>query len=128
MWAHLEFEYYMRGRKYLWSHPFEGVLENLRRRMVETESDSVRERLSSYLSPHECPVCHGARLNPVSLAVTVGGLSIDRFNALSVGEALKFVTGLELDAEKSVIAAPLVAKDVHSAGLSLLESLAQNFV
>jgi len=104
----LEFEYYMRGRKYLWSHPFEGVLENLRRRMVETESDSVRERLSSYLSPHECPACRGARLNPVSLAVTVGGLSIDRFNALSVAKALDFIDGLKLDAEKSVIAAPLV--------------------
>ena len=105
---HLEFEYYMRGRRYLWSKPFEGVLENLRRRMVETESDSVRERLGAYLSPHECPVCHGARLNPVSLAVTVGGLSIDRFNALSVAEALKFVTSLKLDAEKRVIAEPLV--------------------
>ena len=104
----LEFEYYMRGRKYLWSHPFEGVLENLRRRMVETESDSVRERLSAYLSPHECPVCRGARLNPVSLAVTVGGLSIDRFNALSVSGALDFIDSLDLDAEKRVIAAPLV--------------------
>ena len=101
---HLEFDYYIRGKKYRWSKPFEGVLENLRRRMVETESDSVRERLKSYLAPQICPACHGARLNPVSLAVTVGGLSIDKFNALSIAEAAEFLNDLVLDKEKSQIA------------------------
>ena len=100
----LEFDYHIRGKKYRWSKPFEGVLENLRRRMVETESDSVRERLKSYLAPRPCPVCHGARLNPVSLAVTVGGLSIDKFNALSIAQAGDFLANLQLDQEKSAIA------------------------
>jgi len=100
----LEFDFRMRGRKYHWSKPFEGVLANLQRRYAETESDSVREYLGRFLSPHPCPECGGARLNPVSRAVTVGGLSLDRFNALSVGEALKFVTSLELSAEESHIA------------------------
>ena len=109
----LEFDYYMHGRKFHWSKPFEGVLENLRRRVAETESDSVRERLSSCLSPRECPVCHGARLNPVSLAVTVGGLSIDRFNALSVEDALKFVQGVELNGEQRLVAAEIL-KEVSS--------------
>ncbi len=104
----LEFDYYMHGRKYHWSKPFEGVLENMHRRMTETESDSVRERLGEYLSPRECPACHGSRLNPVSLAVTVGGLAIDRFNALSVEAALKFVSELKLDAEHAVIAADIL--------------------
>ena len=104
----LEFDYYMHGKKFHWSKPFEGILENLRRRMVETESESVRERLSAYLSPRECPACHGARLNPVSLAVTVGGLSIDRFNALSVAAARDFVTDLKLDGEHAVIAGKLL--------------------
>ena len=109
----LEFDYYMHGKKYRWSKPFEGVLENLRRRMVETESDSVRERLGEYLSPRECPVCHGARLNPVSLAVTVGGMSIDRFNALSVAGALDFISSLRLDGEHAVIASDVV-KEIRS--------------
>lgn len=99
----VEFDYYMHGKKYRWSKPFEGVLENLRRRMVETDSDSVRERLSSYLSPRRCPACGGARLNPVSLAVTVGGLSIAQFNALSVERALQFASSLELTAEEQKI-------------------------
>ena len=109
----LEFDYYMHGKKFHWSKPFEGILENLRRRMVETESESVRERLSAYLSPRECPACHGARLNPVSLAVTVGGLSIDRFNALSVAAARDFVTDLKLDGEHAVIAGD-VLKEIRS--------------
>ena len=109
----VEFDYYMHGRKYHWSKPFEGVLENLRRRVAETESDSVRERLSSCLSPRECPACHGARLNPVSLAVTVGGLGIAQFNELSVEKALEFISQLELDDEQRAIASEIV-KEVSS--------------
>ncbi|MBR2910929.1 MAG: excinuclease ABC subunit UvrA, partial [Lentisphaeria bacterium] len=104
----MEFDYYMHGKKYHWSKPFEGVLENLRRRVSETESDAVRERLSSCLSPRECPACRGARLNPVSLAVTVDGLAIDKFNALSVEKALKFVSDVKLNEEQSAVAADIL--------------------
>ncbi|MCQ2379017.1 MAG: excinuclease ABC subunit UvrA, partial [Victivallaceae bacterium] len=79
----------------------------------ETESDGVRERLSANLSPRPCPACRGARLNPVSLAVTVGGLSIDRFNALSVEKASGFISQLKLDGEQGKIAADLV-KEISS--------------
>ncbi|MBE6392257.1 MAG: excinuclease ABC subunit UvrA [Lentisphaerae bacterium] len=104
----LEFDYRMHGRKFHWSKPFEGVLENLNRRLTETESDSVRERLSSYQSPRVCPECHGERLNPVSLAVTVGGLSIAQFNALSIARAREFIDGLKLNAEEEQIAGEVI--------------------
>ena len=104
----MEFDYTMHGKRYHWCKPFEGVLENLRRRMTETESDSVRERLSSCLSPRECPACKGARLNPVSLAVTVDKLAIDKFNALSVEKALKFISGITLNEEQSMVAADIL--------------------
>ena len=100
----LEFDYHIRGRKFHWSKPFEGVLANLQRRLGETESDSVRERLQSYLSPRPCPVCHGARLNPVSLAVTVDGMAIDKFNALPVDDALEFIRHIRLGVEERKIA------------------------
>ena len=109
----LEFDYYMHGKKYHWCKPFEGVLENLRRRMIETESDSVRERLAAYQSPQICPECHGARLNPVSLAVTVGGCSIAEFNAMSIARARDFINGLSLTPEESQIAGD-VLKEIHS--------------
>ena len=122
----LEFEYRMHGKKYRWSKPFEGVLDNLRRRMEETESDSVRERLSEYLSPQECPVCHGARLNPVSLAVTVGGLGLDKFNALSVEAAKEFVCGLKLEGEHAVIAGDIL-KEIRSR-LTFLSDVGLNYL
>ncbi|MBO5923951.1 MAG: excinuclease ABC subunit UvrA, partial [Lentisphaeria bacterium] len=75
--------------------------------------ESVRERMKSYLAPRICPACHGARLNPVSLAVTVGGLSIDKFNALSIAEALEFLNNLELDKEKTQIAGD-VLREIRS--------------
>ena len=81
--------------------------------MVETESESVRERMKSYLAPRICPTCHGARLNPVSLAVTVGGLSIDKFNALSIAEAADFLNQLEMDKEKTQIAGD-VLREIRS--------------
>ena len=109
----LEFDYYMHGKKYHWNKPFEGVLENLTRRLAETDSDSVRERLSSYQIPRCCPECHGERLNPVSLAVTVGGLSIAQFNALSIAKAREFIDKLELDTEETQIAGEIL-KEIRS--------------
>ena len=104
----LEFDYFIRGHKLRWSKPFEGVLANLQRRMTETESESVRERLKTYMSRRLCPECNGARLNPVSLAVTVGGMAINKFNALPVNEAFDFITCLKLDDEAKVIASEVV--------------------
>jgi len=105
---HLEFDYYMHGKKYHWSKPFEGILENLRRRMIETESDSVRERLAAYQSPQVCPECHGRRLNKLSLAVTVGGLSIAEFNELSISKAGTFLSELQLSEEENAIASDIL--------------------
>ena len=104
----IEFTYTIRGRKHLWSKPFEGVLLNMQRRLEETDSESVRERLRKYLKPQTCPDCKGARLNPVSLAVTVGGLSINELNALPVEEAFKFFQNLELSKEARIISAEVV--------------------
>ena len=109
----LVFDFRMHGKLFHWEKPFEGVLENLKRRMNETESDSVRERLAACLSPEECPKCRGARLNPTTLGVTVGGKNIAEFNAMSVEKALQFINSLELDKEKSVIAGD-VLREIRS--------------
>ncbi len=104
----IEFTYTIRGRKHLWSKPFEGVLLNMQRRLEETESESVRERLRKYLSPRLCPDCRGARLNPVSLAVTIGGLAINELNALHIEKAYEFFKNLKLGREAQIIAAEVV--------------------
>ena len=122
----LEFDYHMHGRKFHWSKPFEGILENLNRRMSETESESVRERLAAYQSPQICPECQGKRLNPVSLAVTVGGLSIADFNALSIAKAREFVDNLQLNSEETQIAGEIL-KEIRSR-LSFLCDVGLNYL
>ncbi|MGQ9494091.1 MAG: excinuclease ABC subunit UvrA [Anaerolineae bacterium] len=73
---------------------FEGVIPNLRRRYQETTSDYSRTLIEFYMSTRTCPACHGKRLKPESLAVTVDGKSIVEVTALSVVEAMKWVDSL----------------------------------
>ena len=74
---------------------FEGVLNNLQRRYRETSSEWMREELEEYMSEIPCPECHGQRLKPESLAVTVGGQNISELSRQSVVGALRFLDDLE---------------------------------
>src|SRR6186997_2575354 len=91
------------GRKRQYTMAFEGLLTNLQRRYRETDSSQQRERIEEYMSMRPCPVCHGARLKPEVLAVTVGGRSIHEFAQLSVTAALRFVDELELTPTEELI-------------------------
>ena len=70
--------------------PFEGVIGNLNRRMLSTESAWMREELSKYQSSQACETCHGARLKPEALAVKIAGQDISHATHLSVVDALGF--------------------------------------
>ena len=74
--------------------PFEGVVGNLNRRMLATESAWMREELSKYQSSRACETCHGARLKPEALAVKLGGEDISHATHLSVVDALAWFTAL----------------------------------
>jgi excinuclease ABC subunit A len=87
---------------------FEGVIPNLNRRWENTTSEYVKTRLTSYLSHHPCRGCHGARLRPEAIAVTVGGKSINQLTALSIEKAQAFFKKLKLDKERSLIAAAIL--------------------
>ncbi|MHC4618444.1 MAG: excinuclease ABC subunit UvrA, partial [Planctomycetota bacterium] len=84
---------------------FEGVIPNLNRRWKNTTSEYVKARLHSYLSEQPCRSCSGARLRPEAIAVTVAGKSIHELANLSIERALVFFNKLQLDKEKTVIAA-----------------------
>ena len=64
-------------------------MNNVERRLQETQSDAMRKELESCMSERPCPKCHGKRLTDVSLAVTVGGMSIMDFCAMPVSEELE---------------------------------------
>jgi excinuclease ABC subunit A len=85
---------YGRERSYYTS--FEGAIPYIERRHAEAESDSSRERFAGFMREVPCPACHGARLKPVSLAVTVDGRSISDYCALPIGELAKLLLSLEL--------------------------------
>ncbi|MBI2303871.1 MAG: excinuclease ABC subunit UvrA [Chloroflexi bacterium] len=76
---------------YSWDTTFEGVIPNLMRRYRETSSDYVRMEIERYMVSNPCPACHGKRLKPESLAVTVADKNIIDVTALSVAEALEWV-------------------------------------
>ena len=87
---------FLDGRKsYEVKKPFEGVLGNLNRRMLQTESAWMREELSRYQSSHPCETCGGARLRPEPLSVKIAGEDISMSTRRSVAEALKWFGSLE---------------------------------
>ncbi len=75
--------------------PFEGVIPNLERRYVETDSQGTRDHIEEYMAVTTCPACEGTRLRPTSRAVEVAGTSIDEVNRRSIGDALTHFEGLE---------------------------------
>ena len=96
---------------------FEGVMPNLKRRYLETESEFVKERLLAYMSTAPCPTCNGHRLRPQSLAVKVRGrdraCSIADTTAMNVERAAAWFAGLQLSKSQSKIAEPIL-KEIGS--------------
>ena len=78
---------------------FEGVIPSLNRRYKQTESDGIREEIEAYMSARICPDCHGARLKPEALAVTVGGRNIVQVTRLSIVLAQRFFQELEYQSQ-----------------------------
>ena len=102
---------YGRERSYYTS--FEGAIPYIERRHAEAESDSSRERFAGFMREVPCPVCHGARLKPISLAVTVDGRSIADYCKLPIGELAKLLLSLELSDRDQQIAGRIL-KEVNA--------------
>ena len=101
------------GRVRVHDARFDGVIPYLRRRHQESESDSQREQIEGYMRQVDCPECDGARLNPLSLAVTIDGNSIDKICRLSIKDAFDVLTKLKLNDREEIIAEQVV-KEVNS--------------
>src|SRR4029077_20676476 len=101
------------GRQRSYYTNFEGVVPYIERRHSEAESDSGRERFAGFMREVPCPSCHGARLKPVSLAVTVDGRSIAAFCALPIGELAKLLLSLELS-DRDMQIAGRILKEVNA--------------
>jgi len=104
----IRFDFWRRGRMHKQVKPFEGIIPNLLRRYRETDSEKMRDAFRECMTRQLCPECRGARLNSVSLSVTVRGMSIHDFCSVSVAAAHEFVAGIELHGEEEAIAGDIL--------------------
>jgi len=93
-------------------HPFEGIITNMKRRYLETESSTVREELSRYLSNQTCPDCQGSRLNQAARHVTINGRNLPDTTALPVGACQTLFSSLQLPGRRGEIAGK-VLKEIN---------------
>ena len=92
---------------------FEGVMPLLSRRYEETDSDEMRESYENYMTNIPCKSCHGARLKPETLSVTVGGKNIHEVTELTIRECEEFFSHLELTEREEKIARQIL-KEIHA--------------
>ena len=90
-----------------YKNEFEGIVPNLERRFRETGSEWVKEEIAQVMSSEECPTCHGKRLKPASLAVTVGGINIADFCEMSIQQELDFIETAKVSERDEMIGAPI---------------------
>jgi excinuclease ABC subunit A len=93
----IRFPYHSKRFEGHYEDVWEGVVANVERRYRETKSEGVRKQLDQYLSTLPCPTCGGSRLNPQSLAVTVGGRSLGEVVDLSLDRLMDFVESLPVE-------------------------------
>jgi excinuclease ABC subunit A len=105
---------------------YEGVIPNLERRYHETDSDFVRREIGKFMAERECPVCHGKRLKPEILAVTIADKSIVDVTTLSIGAAGEFFNGLQLSNRDATIARQIL-KEIR-ARLSFLDDVGLSYL
>ena len=110
----LEFGYEnMFGQYKVHRIPFEGVMNILNRRYRESDSDTMREEYENYMTVNLCPVCHGARLKPEVLAVTIDGKNIQQVTDMPVVQCQEFFQQVDFTERERTIAKQ-VLKEIHA--------------
>ena len=88
--------------------PWEGIMNNITRRYRETQSDFARKEMEECMAMAPCPRCQGQRLSDMARAVTVGGIGIMDFCAMSVEKELEFLSDLHLEGNMAIVAEQIV--------------------
>lgn len=109
-----------------YSTEFEGVIPNLERRYLETDSDYIRRKIEEYMRILECPVCKGKRLKPEILSITINGRSIIDITELSVKECANVFNNLKLTEMEEAIAR-LILHEIRNR-LSFLDSVGLSYI
>ena len=106
-------DYVKDGIKATYNVAWEGEINSLQRRYMETNSDIIKGEIEQYMSDDYCPKCKGARLKKEALAVTVGDKNIFQFTEMSIKEELDFINNIKLS-EKEAIISDQIVKEIKS--------------
>ncbi|OYR80189.1 ABC-ATPase UvrA, partial [Halorubrum distributum] len=107
---------------------FEGVIPNLERRHVETDSERARDHIEEYMAVTTCPECEGTRLKEQSRHVLVAGTSITDVNELSIAEAREHFEGMESELnERETTIAEEILKEIR-ARLGFMEEVGLEYL
>ena len=104
----IEYEDTATGETAVWMHRWEGLVNNFERRYRETNSEFMKAEFEKYITVQPCEVCHGARLKPESLAVTVGGKNIHELCGMTAAQIKDFLAALEMTEREKLIAERIV--------------------
>ncbi|HBW14114.1 MAG TPA: excinuclease ABC subunit UvrA [Proteiniclasticum sp.] len=94
-------------------YAYEGEVNNLKRRYMESCSDYIKGEIEQFMSSNPCPTCNGARLKPEVLSVTIAGKNIFEFTTMSIQEALNFIRSYELT-ERQVMIGEQIMREVEA--------------
>ncbi|WP_066686534.1 excinuclease ABC subunit UvrA [Christensenella intestinihominis] len=100
----LRVEYDGMGGAGYYNAAFEGIIPNLERRYAETSSEYMKGEIESYMVETPCPVCHGQRYKPETLAVRIGDKNIAELSDMSIRAAREYVNTVKLDSKQKMIA------------------------
>ena len=115
-----------RGNEYSKAHTFEGIIPNMERRYRDTDSQTVREQLSRFLSTQICPECNGMRLNRDACAVTIDKKALPEVSDLSIQEAYNYFRSLQLTGQRGKVAEKI--QNEISSRLSFLIDVGLNYL
>ena len=122
----IQVEYTKEFKTGIYNHNYEGVINNLKRRYFESNSDYIKKEIEQYMSDNPCPKCKGARLSKEALSVTVGNKNISEFCALSIKDELKFLTEINFS-EKNKVISEQILKEIISR-LSFLKDVGLEYL
>lgn len=109
----IKVKYKKEDRNIEFNHAYEGIINNLRRRYIETNSDYIKKEIERYMSNNHCPKCSGARLKKEALSVTVGDKNIFEFCNMAIKDELEFLNNVILS-EKDKIISNQIFKEIKS--------------
>ena len=114
--ATVKYHYEKDDRRHFYKASFEGVVPELERRYLETDSTTAREEIQKYMRSLPCPICKGARLRNDALSVKIGHKNIINITELSIGEIQKFFIKLELTKQENFIARRIIKEILERTG------------